>query len=183
MQPLAVGNKDTRRRIAGLKKRMQAKGPRTGNQASRSKPTQLWMPIASGETYVEFLLLTVDKLFPADHCMAGCWQHTRFGLLILVQQFTALQMCADSLKQMKKMPLWLVADGSSMGVATIGNIKGMIVNKCGQHVGKAMLTDVTYLPHGWFNLFSVTKLQKEGWKLSGDEESIWLQKNGMAMSH
>ena len=42
---ISVEHKVTRKRIAGTKKKMRAKGPRTGNQTNWSKPTQLWMPI------------------------------------------------------------------------------------------------------------------------------------------
>jgi len=39
------------------------------------------------------------------------------------------------------------------------------------------MKDVTYLPTGHFNLFSVTKLTKDGWKLHADLKQLWLTKD------
>jgi hypothetical protein len=37
-------------------------------------------------------------------------------------------------------------------------------------------TDVSHLPSGKFNLFSLKKMQKEGWLLNGNQDAIWLTK-------
>jgi hypothetical protein len=37
---------------------------------------------------------------------------------------------------------------------------------------------VTHLPTGKFNLFSLTKMQKSGWLLHGNNKAIWLTKEG-----
>jgi hypothetical protein len=42
-------------------------------------------------------------------------------------------------------------------------------DKDGAHVGEVMITDVSHLPEGNFNLFSVTRLQKKGWTLTENE--------------
>jgi len=39
------------------------------------------------------------------------------------------------------------------------------------------MKDVTYLPTGHFNLFSVTKLTKAGWQLHADLKQLWLTKD------
>jgi hypothetical protein len=52
----------------------------------------------------------------------------------------------------------------------------MICDKHGNEQGLAKLTDVMLLPTGKFNLFSVTKLLKEGWKLNGDLKKMCLVK-------
>ncbi len=36
-------------------------------------------------------------------------------------------------------------------------------DKDGAQVGEVLITDVSHLPEGHFNLFSVTRLQKKGW--------------------
>ena len=33
-----------------------------------------------------------------------------------------------------------------------------------------MIRDVTYVPNGWYNIFSITKMLKAGWQLLGDME-------------
>jgi hypothetical protein len=41
-----------------------------------------------------------------------------------------------------------------------------------------IITDVSHLPEGNFNLFSLTRLQKKRWTLSGNADYIKLQKRG-----
>jgi hypothetical protein len=40
----------------------------------------------------------------------------------------------------------------------------------------AKISDVTHLPEAKYNLFSITKLQNEGWTLGGNAGAIWLTK-------
>ena len=35
------------------------------------------------------------------------------------------------------------------------------------------------VPDSQFNLFSITKRQKMGWKLGGDKNAIWIEKEGL----
>jgi hypothetical protein len=44
---------------------------------------------------------------------------------------------------------------------------------------KVLLHDVTYSPSLKFNLFSTSKLQREGWKMLGDYSSITMTKGDM----
>jgi hypothetical protein len=43
-------------------------------------------------------------------------------------------------------------------------------------LGEVIITDVSHLPEGNFNLFSVTRLQKMGWMLTGNADYIKLAK-------
>ena len=43
-------------------------------------------------------------------------------------------------------------------------------------MGEVIITDVSHLPEGNFNLFSVTRLQKKGWTLTEIADYIKLQK-------
>jgi hypothetical protein len=43
-------------------------------------------------------------------------------------------------------------------------------NKDGAQLGEVIITDVSHLPEGNFNLFSVTRLQKRGWTLTGNAD-------------
>jgi hypothetical protein len=49
-------------------------------------------------------------------------------------------------------------------------------DKDGAHMGEVIITDVSHLPEGNFRLFSVTRLQKKGWTLTGNVEYIKLEK-------
>jgi hypothetical protein len=50
----------------------------------------------------------------------------------------------------------------------------MRCDKHGNELGVSELTDMTYLPNGKFNLFSLSKMQMNGWLLRGNKEMIWL---------
>ncbi len=47
-------------------------------------------------------------------------------------------------------------------------------DKDGAQVGEVIITDVSHLPEGNFNLFSVTRFQKKGWTLTGNADYIKL---------
>jgi hypothetical protein len=54
-------------------------------------------------------------------------------------------------------------------------------DKDGAQVGEVIITDVSHLPEGNFNLFSLTRLQKKRWTLSGNSDYIKLQKGGNSL--
>ncbi len=54
-------------------------------------------------------------------------------------------------------------------------------DKDGNQVGEVTITDVSHLPEGNFNLFSLTRLQKKGWTISGNADYIKLQKGGNSL--
>jgi hypothetical protein len=54
-------------------------------------------------------------------------------------------------------------------------------DKNGSLVGKVLITEVSHLPEGNFNLFSLTKLQKNRWTLFGNADYIKLQKGGNSL--
>ena len=54
-------------------------------------------------------------------------------------------------------------------------------DKDGAQVGEVIITGVSHLPEGNFNLFNVTRLQKKGWTLTGNADYIKLQKGGKSM--
>jgi hypothetical protein len=51
-------------------------------------------------------------------------------------------------------------------------------DKDGAQVGEVLITDASHLPEGNLNLFSVTRLQKKGWTLTGNADYIKPQKGG-----
>jgi hypothetical protein len=69
-----------------------------------------------------------------------------------------------------------MANGSSENAAVIGSIAGRLCDKNGNVLNDAKIIDVTHLPEAKYNLFSITKLQNEGWILGGNADAIWLTK-------
>jgi hypothetical protein len=49
-------------------------------------------------------------------------------------------------------------------------------DKDGAQLGEVIITDVSHLPEGNFNLFSVARLQKRGWTLTKNADYIKLEK-------
>ena len=88
------------------------------------------MDANNGNSGVKFMLSMINKLFPADHHMlttnkiwiadTGATVHSTPHVCRLIEGKKATE--EDAI---------MVGDSSSMGAATIGNIKGMIVDKCG----------------------------------------------------
>jgi hypothetical protein len=70
-----------------------------------------------------------------------------------------------------------VGNGAKEQASQIASIEGAVCDKYGNELSRTKLTDVTHLPSGKFNLFSLTKMQKEGWLLKGNREAIWLTKD------
>ena len=57
----------------------------------------------------------------------------------------------------------------------------MTVVKCdkmGNDMNKIMLPDVRVIPSAKYNMFSLTKRLKDGWKMSGDTHALTIKKNG-----
>jgi hypothetical protein len=61
-----------------------------------------------------------------------------------------------------------VGNGASVEAVKIGKISGMICDKHGNELNATTLLEVTHLPEGKFNLFSLSKMMKDGWTLGGN---------------
>ena len=70
-------------------------------------------------------------------------------------------------------------NGIKSGVKMVADIAGTVCNKEGVPLQVVKMKDVKIVPDNKFNLFSITKRQKTGWKLHGDDKAIWLEKNGV----
>jgi len=68
--------------------------------------------------------------------------------------------------------------GKSIHPKKIGDIAVTVHNKNGNEMSDAKTTDVAYIPEANFNLFSITRRLRQGFKLGGGKNSIWLEKNG-----
>jgi hypothetical protein len=58
----------------------------------------------------------------------------------------------------------------------VGDLPGQICDQHGTVMSSGTLTGVTLLPNSGYNLFSLTKMMNQGWKLFGDEEALCLKK-------
>jgi len=70
----------------------------------------------------------------------------------------------------------MMGNGKDGKAALIGDLKVTMCNKQGVILGTGMIRDVVHRHTGCFNLFSVTKLIKDGWALGADKSALWLTK-------
>jgi hypothetical protein len=68
--------------------------------------------------------------------------------------------------------LIMVGNGSNESASQIVDIPGAVCDKHGNELSRGTLKDVTLLPTEKFNLFSLSKMLKLGWKMGGDKSSI-----------
>jgi hypothetical protein len=72
-----------------------------------------------------------------------------------------------------------VASGLQEAAVKIGDLPCIVCNQQGLELQRVLLHDVTYSPSLKFNLFSTSKLQREGWTMLGDYNSITMTKGDM----
>jgi hypothetical protein len=82
----------------------------------------------------------------------------------------------NNVKKAKGNDAITMGNGKSEDATVIGNIDGKLCDKNGNTLNDAKISDVTHLPKGKYNLFSITKLQNDGWILGGNADAIWLTK-------
>ena len=66
-----------------------------------------------------------------------------------------------------------VGNGVHENVKKMANIRGMVCDKGRNELFRAILSDVAICPNAKYNLFSVTKMLRNGWRLSGDKNAIF----------
>ena len=72
--------------------------------------------------------------------------------------------------------------GITMGNDTIakgthtGDLPGIRCDHQGNQLDNVVLTNVSVVPSSAFNLFSITKMQLQGWVLGGDKNNLWITK-------
>jgi len=69
-----------------------------------------------------------------------------------------------------------MGEGKPIQPKKIGDIAVTIHNKNDNEMFDAKMTDVAYIPEADFNLFSITRKLRKGFKLGGDMNSIWLER-------
>jgi hypothetical protein len=75
-----------------------------------------------------------------------------------------------------------MGNGQSKSGSQIGDIPGTVCDKTGTTVSSATIQAALYLPSAMYNLFSITKLQREGWSLHGDEKCLRLTKGSATIT-
>ena len=70
-------------------------------------------------------------------------------------------------------------NGQGSKTSFTGDIPGVVCDKSGAELHEDTMTNVSYNADTQYNLYSVSKKLKEGWKLESDDDSITLRKNGM----
>jgi hypothetical protein len=72
----------------------------------------------------------------------------------------------------------IFSNGQNNDADEIFDLPGMITDKSGNEILHATLQNVKHVRSAIFNLFSLTKRQKDSWLLNGDSEKIWIMKGG-----
>jgi hypothetical protein len=67
-------------------------------------------------------------------------------------------------------------NGSLSEVQGTGELRGTVCDKSGKKLGPVKMTDVRLTPENKYNLFSISKRLKEGWKMTGDKNGMVLTK-------
>ena len=72
--------------------------------------------------------------------------------------------------------------GITMGNDTVakgthtGDLPGIRCDHQGNQLDNVVLTNVSVVPSSAFNLFSITKMQLQGWVRGGDKNNLWITK-------
>jgi hypothetical protein len=70
----------------------------------------------------------------------------------------------------------VVGNGQKSQTEQVIDLSGWKCDEEGNKEFKIQMKDVKVVPDNKFNLFSITKRLSSGWKLDGDEKSLWLSK-------
>jgi hypothetical protein len=89
---------------------------------------------------------------------------------------TPCLMGATKVKTAKAGDTVVMGNGQKSKASQVADLVGWKCDKSGNKEYKIQMTDVKIVPDNKFNLFSITKRLNSGWKLGGDDKSIWLSK-------
>ena len=73
----------------------------------------------------------------------------------------------------------IFGDSKNNEAQTIFDLPGVITDENGNRIQEARIRNIKHAKSAKFNLFSLTKRQKDGWLLNGNSEMIWLTKGDM----
>jgi hypothetical protein len=69
-----------------------------------------------------------------------------------------------------------MGNGDSESATVIGTLPGTVCDQYGNELNKVAIENVSYLPNGTFNLFSLTQMILKGWVMGNNKTSIWIEK-------
>ena len=84
-----------------------------------------------------------------------------------------------NLKKVNEGETITMANGTSENTSMVGDMRGMMCDHNGNQVAPVRMGSVKILPSGKFNLFSLSKLTKDGWTMTGDKNGIQMVKGDM----
>ena len=130
---------------------------------------------------VEYLLCTMDMCFSTSAEILS-----NPNVWIAATAVTVHSMPhSEGLKNPKEATindLVTMGNGEDIGALMIAQLPGKICDKYGNELKTAVLNDVTHLLQAKYNLFSLSKMvRNEGWRLGGDKEAIWIEKDGQQL--
>jgi hypothetical protein len=70
----------------------------------------------------------------------------------------------------------MMGNGNSELATVIGTLPGTVCDQYGNELNKVAIENVSYLPNGTFNLFSLTQMFLKGWVMGNNKISIWIEK-------
>ena len=69
-----------------------------------------------------------------------------------------------------------MGNGHVEKASVVGNIFGTVCDKHGDQLGPVSMMDVAVFPNLAYNMFSMTKMMRQGWILGSNKEAMWLSK-------
>jgi hypothetical protein len=69
-----------------------------------------------------------------------------------------------------------MGNGNSESATVTGTLPGTVCDQYGNELNNVANENVSYLPNGPFNLFSLTQMILKGWVMGNNKTSIWIEK-------
>jgi hypothetical protein len=76
-----------------------------------------------------------------------------------------------------------MGNGGHVGAQQVTKLPGVMYDLNGWELNAATLDEVVHVPGAQYNLFSISRMiRNHGWMLGGDENAIWIKKDGKKVS-
>ena len=182
MESVLIAEKlDTKWLIVGRKKRTNTRGQRDTKlqmielvEMKRELQRLTW-----ADPKIEFLLCGMT--FPSDVGFLNdpnVWIADTAATVHMTPHRTGL----TNIRKAKASDSITMGNGKEESALEIADIVGTICDRHGNEIATGKLSDVTVLPTGKYNLFSVTQMLKKGWELRGNDQKMTLVKGDSEIS-
>ena len=119
------------------------------------------------------MMATTKQVFPNSHKLLT--QPTIcIGDMAATMDMTLCVIGMINKKEAKESVSIMMRNKQVEKLVTIGDIPSMMCDNQGNQVMGALMKDITLVPDSRFNLFSISKHLKKGWKLGGTEDALIL---------